>query len=119
VSENPYPVLVPPRLEKTLPWLKRFVAKHVTPIRVFVDTAHFKAPTEIYLGYCPVHKTFFLDYMHGYQGYLLCPLCLEEEAGEPYFSLDQEKCPVCGGYLAYFPGLNICLKCGYRHRLEP
>lgn len=71
---GPCPVEVEP---SRLPRLKRLVAR-LRPVRVAVDSEHFKAPTEIFLAYCRRHRVYFLDYPHGFDGYLNCPRCLEE-----------------------------------------
>ena len=71
---NPYPVEVSPR---KIPRIKRLLAR-LHPIPYFVDAKHFSAPTEVYLAYCKRHRIYYLDYLHGYSRYLLCPECLAE-----------------------------------------
>jgi len=74
-----YPRLVDPR---EVPRWKRALARLGFPVYMYTDGRGFKAPMKIYLAYCPKHRVYFLDYQHGYTGYLLCPLCLEEERRE-------------------------------------
>ena len=117
MHENPYPVEIPPLLAKKIPLLKRIVAKYITPVHVYTDTVHFKAPTKIYLAYCPVHKTYYYDYLHGYSNYLICPRCFREIVNEDIYSsqLSVFKCPSCGGQivLSWKQGEKpTCLKCG-------
>lgn len=74
-QENPYPRLV----RAKPPLLKRALARLLGRTRYYVDTEHFKQPTVIYLCYCKEHRVFFEDYLHGYQEYVVCPVCWEEE----------------------------------------
>ncbi|MHA1632595.1 MAG: hypothetical protein ACTSXC_07315 [Candidatus Freyarchaeota archaeon] len=69
-----YPVKVEP---KRIPLVKRLLAR-MHPIPYYIDKEHFKAPMVIYLAYCKKHKVYFLDYLHGFDGYVSCPLCLAE-----------------------------------------
>jgi len=80
MRRNPYPLVLP---AEKIPRLKRFLAR-LHPIPYLVDDRHFSRPTTVYLAYCKQHKIYFLDYPHGYEGYLWCPECLRERlGGEP------------------------------------
>ena len=50
--------------------------------KLFVDSTNFTKPTEIYLFYCPKHRLWQKDYLHG-KGSLNCTRCMNLE----YFCL--------------------------------
>ena len=71
---NPYPVEVSPG---EIPRVKRLLAR-LHPVPYLVDGEHFLRPTTVFLAYCKRHKICYLDYIHGYSRYLMCPRCLAE-----------------------------------------
>jgi len=38
----------------------------------------WKGKLPFFLAYCRIHRVFYIDYPHGCDDYLLCPLCFEE-----------------------------------------
>lgn len=72
---NPYPK---PIDHRCLPLTKRILAVLGLKPKLHVDSEHFKEPTAIHVGWCRLHRCYFLDYEHGYKRELWCPLCIEE-----------------------------------------
>ena len=70
--KNPYP-----KIPDKIPLWRRILARIGIPTIVYWDKEHFTAPTPIYVAWCKLHKIYFLDYPHGYKGYLYCPKCLD------------------------------------------
>jgi len=75
---TPYPQIV--KHPETFSKMARLNAKYLgIPVKVAIDTKNFDRPTDIYLAYCKRHKVYYLDYLHGYDEVVFCPLCLKEE----------------------------------------
>jgi len=64
-------------IPEKIPLWRRILARIGIPTIVYWDKEHFTAPTPIYVAWCKLHRIYFLDYPHGYKGYLQCPKCLE------------------------------------------
>jgi len=75
LMNNPYPKLVD---AKDVPWWRRILARLGIDTILYWDRENFKAPTPIFVAWCGRHNVFYLDYPHGYDGRLICPLCLKE-----------------------------------------
>ncbi len=75
MKTNPYPKLVD---AKDVPWWRRILARLGIDTILYWDGENFKAPTPIFVAWCGRHNVFYLDYPHGYDGRLICPLCLKE-----------------------------------------
>ena len=69
--ENPYP-----KVADKVPLWRKLLARIGIPTIVYWDKEHFSAPTPIYVAWCKLHRIYFLDYPHGYFGFLDCPQCL-------------------------------------------
>ena len=72
---NPYPLPVP---ADAVPLHKRLLAVALGRAKAFTDAARFKEPTDVMVGWCRRHRTFYLDYEHGFTRSLTCPLCAKE-----------------------------------------
>jgi len=71
---NPYPKLVEAR---EVPLWRRVLARIGFPTIIYWDEENFNAPTPIYVAWCKYHNVFYLDYPHGFNEYLQCPLCFK------------------------------------------
>ena len=69
-----YPLEISP---ERIGLLAKILARLGFILKVYTDYT-FRRPTDIYLAYCSKHRIYFLDYKHGYDEYVSCPICLKE-----------------------------------------
>ena len=58
--------------------MKKLLARLGFLVPAGVETSGFKRPTRIYLAWCGRHRIYYLDYLHGFDEHVICPLYLAE-----------------------------------------